>query len=101
VDPILALVTADEALGYAKAAAERDELYFRVHASERMQQRIATHADVRNAITTADTAVESPKDGPDRWLICGGCDLDDCGLRVLVAIDEDYVVTVSVVSVWP
>ena len=94
-------MTADDALRYAKDAADRDELYFRIHASDRMQQRIATHADVRQAIMTADVAVESSKDGPDRWLICGGHDLDDCGLRVLVAIDEDYVVTVSVISVWP
>lgn len=52
-----------------------------------MQQRTATHADVRQAIRTADFAVPSD-DGPNRWLLCGGADLLDCELRAVVAISE-------------
>jgi hypothetical protein len=65
-----------------------------------MQERLATHADVHNAVTTSDVAVQS-EDGPNRWVLVGGCDLDECGLKVVVAIDEDGVVTVTVVTVYP
>lgn len=94
-----ALVDAAEALERAQRAADRWLLYFTVHATERMQERLATHADVRHAVMTADLAVVSD-DGPNRWVLCGGYDLDDCGLRVVVAIDGDTV-TVAIVTVYP
>jgi len=92
-------VTAAEALRTARAAADANRLRFTRHATERMQERTATHADVREAVRTADTAVPSD-DGPNRWLLCGGGDLDECELRVVVAIDEGEV-TVTVVTVFP
>jgi hypothetical protein len=65
-----------------------------------MQERLANEADVRHAVITSDVAAVSD-DGPNRWLLCGGVDLDDCGLRVVVAIDDDGGVTVTVVTVFP
>jgi hypothetical protein len=93
-------VTADEALSIARAAAEADRLRFSRHALERMQERTATHADVRQAVRTCDVAVPS-EDGPNRWKLCGGGDLDDCELRVVVAIDDEGEVIVTVVTVHP
>jgi len=57
------------------------------------------NADVLQAVRTADVAVPSD-DGPNRWLLCGGGDIDDCELRVVVAIDDGGVVTVTVVTVF-
>ena len=65
-----------------------------------MQERIATRADVREAVRTADVAVRSD-DGPNRWMLCGGADLDDCELRVVISVDEGGEVTVIVVTVYP
>lgn len=70
-----------------------------MHALERMQERLATHADVHAAIASSDVAVPSD-DGPNRWVLCGGCDIDDCGLRVVVAID-DGIVAVAIVTIYP
>jgi hypothetical protein len=92
-------VDAAEALDRAQRAAQQWLLYFTLHATKRMQERLATHADVRHAVITADLAVVSD-DGPNRWVLCGGHDLDDCGLRVVVAID-DGTVTVAIVTVYP
>jgi hypothetical protein len=92
-------VTPAEALNIAQAAAHANRLRFTRHATERMQERSATHADVLQAVRTADVAVPSD-DGPNRWLLCGGGDIDDCELRVVVAIDDDGVVTVTVVTVF-
>ena len=47
-------VTADEALKIAQAVAHANKLRFSTHAFERMEERIATHADVREAVRTAD-----------------------------------------------
>jgi hypothetical protein len=93
-------VTADEALEIAHAAAQANRLRFTRHATERMHERTATHADVREAVRTADVAAPSD-DGPNRWLLCGGGDLDGCELRIVVAIDDDGAVTVTVVTVYP
>lgn len=93
-------MTADEALYIAQAAAEADELFISDHAQARGAQRQATAADIREAILTADVAAPS-EDGPNRWLLVGGCDLDGCGLRIVVAIDKDECVTVTVVTVFP
>lgn len=90
---------ADEALAFAKQAAEGSRLFFTVHALERMQERLATSEDVHAAIASSDVAVPS-EDGPNRWILCGGYDIDDCGLRVVVAID-DGVVTVTIVTIYP
>ena len=65
-----------------------------------MQERLATQADVRQAVQTADVAAPSD-DGPNRWIIAGGCDLSDCELRAVVAIDDEGAVTVTVVTVFP
>lgn len=92
-------VDAPEALDIARLAASRGALYFSGHALERMQERLVTHADVQAAIGTSDVAVPSD-DGPNRWILCGGIDLDECGLRVVVAID-DGVVLVTIVTVYP
>lgn len=93
-------VTAEEALRVARAAAEANRLRFTRHATQRMQERTATHADVRQAIRTSDAAALSDN-ASNRWLLSGGGDLDDCELRVVVAIDEDGEVTVTVVTVFP
>ena len=94
-------MTADEALRIARAAAEANRLrYSPIHAPQRMQERLATQGDVRQAVRTADVAFASD-DGPNRWQLCGGGDLDDCELRVVVAIDEDEEVTVTVITVFP
>lgn len=94
-------MTVDEALQIARAAAEANRLrYSPIHAPQRMQERLATQADVRQAVRTADVAVPS-EDGPNRWQLAGGSDLDDCELRVVVAIDEDEEVTVTVITVFP
>ena len=92
-------VDAPEALDIARTAASRGALYFSGHALERMQERLVTHADVQAAIGSSDVAVPSD-DGPNRWVLCGGIDLDDCGLRVVVAID-DGAVLVTIVTVYP
>jgi hypothetical protein len=94
-------VTADEALKIARAAAEANRLrYSPIHALQRMQERLATQADVREAVRTADIAVRSD-DGPNRWQLAGGADLDGCELRVVVAIGDDEQVTVTVITVFP
>lgn len=93
-------MNAAEALRIAQAAAQANGLRFSRHATERMQERTATRDDVREAIRMADVAVPSD-DGPNRWLLCGGADLDDCELRAVVAIDEEERVTVTVVTVFP
>jgi len=94
-------VTADEALRIARAAAEANRLkYSPIHAPQRMQERLATQADVRQAVLTSDVAFPSG-DGPNRWQLCGGGDLDDCELRVVVAIDDNDEVTVTVITVFP
>jgi hypothetical protein len=93
-------VTADDALAIAQTAAKTNTLRFTRHATERMQERLATHADVREAVRTADVAVPS-ENGPNRWMLCGGGDLDGCELRAVVAIDDNEVVTVTVVTVFP
>jgi len=92
-------VDANEALAFAKKATEAGLLFFTVHALERMQERLATHKDVHAAIASSDVAVPS-EDGPNRWVLCGGYDIDGCGLRVVVAID-DGVVTVAIVTIYP
>lgn len=94
-------MTADEALEHAHRAAERDELYYTVHANQRIDQRICTRADARNAVLTADVAVRSDH-APNKWVLAGGCDLDGDARRLVVAIDEDDgTVTVDVVTVYP
>ncbi len=92
-------VTADEVLKVAQDAAEGHRLRYSVHATQRMQERQASQADVRSAVIAADVATPSD-DGPNRWLLCGGQDVDGCELRVIVAIDGDTV-WVTVVTVFP
>ena len=93
-------MTAEDALRIARDAAAADRLRFTGHATERMQERLATKDDVRQALQTADVAVPS-EDGPNRWLLCGGSDIDGCELRAVVAIHEGGSVTVTVVTVFP
>lgn len=79
----------------AKAGALR----FSKHSLERGDERSASIEDVYCAVLSADVAVLS-KDAPNRWILAGGCDTTGCGLRVVVAIDEYEIVTVTVVSLW-
>ncbi len=92
-------MNADEAIKVAQDAAERQRLRYSFHATERMQERRATQADVQSAVISADVAVPSD-DGANRWLLLGGQDVDGCELRVVVAID-DGTVWVTVVTVFP
>lgn len=99
VDPKLAHVNSGEALEIAQKAAELDALFYSFHSEQRGLERLCSQADAREAVRTADVAMASP-DGPNRWVLAGGCDLDGCGRRLVVAIDEDENVTVTVVTVY-
>jgi hypothetical protein len=96
----LLFVTADEALEIARAAARDDSFYVSDHAQERGAERWASDADIRNGMLTADVAAQS-NDGPNRWVLAGGCDIDGCGLRLVIAIDMYEQATVTVVTVYP
>ena len=60
-----------------------------------MKERKAQLEDVREAILTATAATPSD-DGPDRWVISGGRDLDNDALTVVVkkSGNDVWVVTV-------
>jgi hypothetical protein len=90
-----------EALEIAHAAVASRTLriiVFSDHALERMPGRSASAGDVEEAIRTADVAVQS-EHGANRWELHGGCDLDECGLVPVVAIDIDDETHVTVVTI--
>lgn len=98
---MLRTLTRDEALEIAHAAVASEKLRiiaFSDHALERMPGRSASAADVREAVRTADIAVASDQ-GPNRWELHGGCDLDECGLVPVVAIEVDAETHVTVVTI--
>jgi Domain of unknown function (DUF4258) len=66
-------------------------LVYTQHALDRMARRNATRYDVRNALATCTTASAST-DGPGRWKMTGGVDLDGDALSVVVALDGGVIV---------
>lgn len=79
-------VTPDEILKFVQGAARLRQLRVLVgHTTQRMNERNAPLADVREAILTATSASPSD-DGPGRWLLIGGIDLDGDPLSVVVKV---------------
>lgn len=79
-------VTPDEVLRFVQGAARLRQLRVLVgHATERMNERNAPLADIREAILTATSANPSD-DGPGRWVVNGGVDTDGMSLTVVVKI---------------
>lgn len=75
-----------EALTFVQGAARLRQLRVLVgHTTQRMNERNAQLADIREAILTATSAAPSD-DGPNRWLLSGGVDTDGMKLSVVVKI---------------
>jgi len=60
-----------------------------------MEQRSVQLEDIREAILTA-TTIDISDDGPNRWVLSGGSDLDGDPLKVVVKLtgNTTWVVTV-------
>ena len=87
---------ASQALELAKGAARVRQLRFvGPHVTGRMSERQATRDDVVEAVRTASSAAVSD-DGPGRWVIKGGADLDGDELSVVVRIDGNCVWVVTI-----
>ncbi|MBN1608274.1 MAG: DUF4258 domain-containing protein [Polyangiaceae bacterium] len=87
---------ASQALEIAKGAARVRRLRFvGPHVTDRMNERQATREDIVEAVRTATTATVST-DGPGRWRIAGGVDLDGDDLSVVVRIDGNFVWVVTI-----
>ena len=87
---------ADEALEFAKGAARVRQLRIvGKHVTDRMNERQVGREDIVEAVRTATTARASP-DGPGRWIISGGVDLDRDDLSVVVKIDGNCVWVVTI-----
>jgi hypothetical protein len=89
-------VTPDEILKFVQGAARLRQIRFAIgHPTARMQQRKAQLEDIREAILTATAATPSD-DGPGRWVIGGGRDLDTDTLTVIVKLSGNAVWVVTV-----
>ncbi len=89
-------MTPEEVLKFVQGAARLKQIRFAIgHATARMQQRNAQLEDIRETILTATSAIPSD-DGPDRWVIGGGCDLDSDPLTVVVKLSSNNVWVVTV-----
>jgi hypothetical protein len=89
-------VTPDEILKFVQGAARLRQIQVALgHPTTRMQQRKAQLEDIREAILTATSAVIS-NDGPDRWSIVGGRDLDGDPLTVVAKVSGNVVWVVTV-----
>lgn len=89
-------MTPDEILKFVQGAARLRQIRFASgHPTARMQQRKAQPEDIREAILTATAATPSGN-GPGRWVISGGRDLDSDALTVIVIVSGNvpWVVTV-------
>jgi hypothetical protein len=90
------LVTPDEILKFVQGAARLRQIRVALgHPTTRMQQRQAQLEDIREAILSATSAAIGD-DGPDRWVIGGGRDLDGDPLTVVVKLRENTVWVVTV-----
>ena len=90
------IVTPSEVLVFVQGAARLRQIRIALgHATARMSERSAQLEDIREAILTA-TNITSSDDGPDRWVISGGRDLDGDALKVVVKLSGNttWVVTV-------
>lgn len=81
----------EEALREAKGYAGANRIRIGAHARLRMRERGAQVGDLRRALMTAASAKASP-DGPGRWIIQGGVDLDDEELTLVVVFEDECVV---------
>lgn len=84
------LVGDAKALGEIQRLAARNFIRFTAHAIQRMRQRGADRADVKNALLTATDATWQTDH--QTWHISGGVDCDGDGLSVAVTIEADVVI---------
>jgi hypothetical protein len=88
-------VTPDEVFGFVRGAARLRVL--RVlggHVTARMNERNVQLSDIREAIFTA-TSIRPSEDGPNRWVLSGGADLDGHSLTVVVKVSGNAVCIVT------
>ncbi len=84
-------MTGTEALAEAKRLAAGNQVMFRQHARDRMNERGATVRDVINAIITATIATyQAPP--RDNWKLTGGTDRDGDSMTVIVDFMADLIV---------
>lgn len=84
-------VTPDEVFRLVQGAARLRQLRVLVgHTTQRMSERNAPLADIREAIFTA-TTIRPSDDDVGRWVLAGGCDLDGDPLSVVVKVSDPAV----------
>jgi hypothetical protein len=82
-------VTSEQALKDIQGFAGANRITFTKHARERMAERGASLADVREALLTAKSC--SAGDKPGKWIV-PGADLDGDDLTVVCVIESGVVV---------
>jgi hypothetical protein len=82
-------VTADQALVLIRDLAAKGAIAYTRHALDRMDQRGAQRADVKRALSQAQSCSYQAEN--DRWKV-EGKDLDGDDLTVVVSIEADLIV---------
>jgi hypothetical protein len=80
---------ADEALDLVRGYAAANRIRLTRHARARMEERCATHEDVKQALMSATGCQPEPD---EHWLVTGGRDRDETPLALVVVIEDGIIV---------